>query len=63
MSYYKIIDGKKMDSRLLEIAETSVQGAGDGRISKNDAIAMMQAVKRWWHIHRCGKNYHGIYPR
>lgn len=44
MSYYKIIDGKKMDSRLLEIAETSVQGAGDGRISKNDAMAMMQAV-------------------
>ena len=44
MSYYKTIDGKKMDSRLLEMAEKSIQGAGDGRISKADAEAIIQAV-------------------
>lgn len=33
-----------MDSRLLEIAETSIEGAGDGRISKADAEAIIEAV-------------------
>ena len=44
MSYYKVIDGKQMDSRLLEMAESSIQGAGDGRISKADAESIIQAV-------------------
>ena len=45
MSYYKIVDGKKMDSRLLEMAEKSIQGGGNGRISKADAEEIIQAVK------------------
>lgn len=45
MSYYKNINGKKMDGHLLEMAEESVKGAGDGRISKADAEALINAVK------------------
>ena len=45
MNYYKIIDGKKMDSNLLEMAEKSVLGAGDGRISRNDAESLLNKVK------------------
>jgi len=37
MNYYKTIDGKQMDSRLLDIALKAVEGAGDGRISQQDA--------------------------
>jgi hypothetical protein len=44
MSYYKTIDGKKMDGNLLEMAEDAVAGIGDGRISKRDAEAMIQSV-------------------
>ena len=44
MSYYKIVDGKKMDGHLLELAEKVVQGQGDGRISKEDAQKLIGAV-------------------
>jgi hypothetical protein len=44
MSYYKTIDGKKMDGNLLEMAEDAVAGVGDGRISKRDAEAMIESV-------------------
>ena len=44
MSYYKIVDGKKMDGHLLELAEKVVQGQGDGRISKVDAEKLIGAV-------------------
>ncbi len=44
MSYYKTIDGKKMDGNLLEMAEDAVAGIGDGRISKRDAEAMIESV-------------------
>ncbi len=45
MSYYVTIDGKKMDKRLLEMAQRAVAGQGDGRISKADAEEMIQVVK------------------
>jgi hypothetical protein len=45
MSYYKNIDGKKIDGKLLEMAEEAVNGAGDGRISKADAEALITAVQ------------------
>jgi hypothetical protein len=45
MSYYKTIDGKKMDGNLLDMAEEAVSGAGDGRISKKDAESMLAVVK------------------
>ena len=45
MSYYKTIDGKQMDSRLLDIALQAVEGAGDGRISQHDAEKLFEAVK------------------
>jgi hypothetical protein len=45
MSYYKMVDGKKMDGRLLEMAEEAIQGAGDGRISQEDAEELMQVVR------------------
>jgi len=45
MSYYKAIKGKKLDKKLLEIAEKSVSKKGDGRISLADAKLLLQAVK------------------
>jgi NACalpha-BTF3-like transcription factor len=45
MTHYKIIEGKKMDSRLLDMAMKAVEGAGDGRISKEDAEKILAAVK------------------
>jgi hypothetical protein len=44
MEYYKQVDGKKLDGRLLEIADQSVRGSGDGRISKHDAEKLLAAV-------------------
>ena len=44
MSYYKTIDGKKMDGHLLEMAEGVVKGQGDGRISKEDAEKLLVLV-------------------
>lgn len=45
MSYYKTVNGKKMDGRLLDLADKSIAGAGDGRISRNDAAAIIALVK------------------
>jgi len=45
MSYYKIIEGKKMDGHLIEIALNSVKDAGDGRISIKDAENIFAAVR------------------
>jgi len=44
-SYYKIIDGKHYDREMLEIADEAVAGAGDGRISVEDAQKLLGAVK------------------
>ncbi|MEQ8304502.1 MAG: hypothetical protein RIB47_13990 [Cyclobacteriaceae bacterium] len=45
MSYYTTINGKKLDKHLIEIAEQSAAGQGDGRISLEDAKKLMAAVK------------------
>jgi NACalpha-BTF3-like transcription factor len=45
MSYYKIIDGKKMDGHLIEIAQQAIKNIGDGRISLKDAESILTAVK------------------
>ena len=45
MGYYKTIDGKKYDGELLELAEKLTSGAGDGRLSKDDALQLFNAVK------------------
>lgn len=45
MGYYTTIDGKKYDGELLEFADKSVAGAGDGRISLKDAEGLLQKVK------------------
>lgn len=45
MSYYKIIEGKKMDGRLIEIAQQATKNVGDGRISLKDAQNIFNAVK------------------
>jgi hypothetical protein len=45
MSYYKTVEGKKMDGYLLSMADKAVQGAGDGRISKKDAEEIINVVK------------------
>jgi uncharacterized tellurite resistance protein B-like protein len=37
MADYRIIDGVRLDKSLMELAEKSVQGAGDGRVSFEDA--------------------------
>lgn len=36
-SYYKVIDGLRYDRKIMEEAERRIEGAGDGRISKDDA--------------------------
>ncbi|WP_306642950.1 hypothetical protein [Sanyastnella coralliicola] len=45
MGYYKTIDGKKYDGEIIELAEKLTSGAGDGRISKDDAAQLLDAVK------------------
>ena len=45
MAYYKTIDGKKYDGELIELAEKLTSGGGDGRISKEDAAQLLDAVK------------------
>lgn len=44
MGYYKTINGKKYDGELLNLADESVKGAGDGRISVADAKKLYEAV-------------------
>jgi len=44
MSYYKIVDGKKMDGHLLDLAAKVVEGQGDGRISKEEGEVLLKAV-------------------
>ena len=44
-SYYKTIDGKHYDREMLEIADEAVAGAGDGRISVEDAQKLLGAVQ------------------
>jgi len=44
MGYYKTINGKKYDGELLELADESVKGVGDGRISIADAKKLFEAV-------------------
>lgn len=44
-SYYKVIDGKKYKRAILEFVEEAVKGAGDGRISKDDAEKLLTLVK------------------
>jgi hypothetical protein len=45
MAYYKTIDGKKYDGEIIELAEKLTAGAGDGRISMEDAKQLLEAVK------------------
>ena len=45
ISYYKIMDDKKMDYRLIDIAHHATKDAGDGRISLRDAENIFTAVK------------------
>lgn len=44
-AYYKKIKGKKYDGKLLKIADSSVKGKGDGRISLKDAKKILGTVK------------------
>jgi hypothetical protein len=45
MNYYKKIDNVLYDGRLIQLAEESVKGAGDGRISRPDAEKLLALVK------------------
>ncbi len=44
MSYYKMINGKKMDGKIIDQATLLVEGAGDGRISRKDASTLFTLV-------------------
>ena len=44
-TYYKTIEGKDYDWEMLEIADEAVAGAGDGRISIENAQKLLGAVK------------------
>ena len=43
--YYRRIKGKNYDRELLDLADASVSGKGDGRISMRDARALLAGVK------------------
>jgi hypothetical protein len=45
MAYYRMIDGKKYDSELLELAQKLTSGIGDGRLSVSDAGQLLESVK------------------
>ena len=45
MGYYKTIDGVKYDGELIELADKLTAGGKDGRISKEDAGEVLEAVK------------------
>jgi hypothetical protein len=45
MTYYKTIDGVKYDKELLELADKLIAGAGDGRLSQDDAKKLLKGVK------------------
>jgi hypothetical protein len=45
MSYYRTINGIKMDGHLLSTADEAIKGMGDGRISLKDAESIIGAVK------------------
>lgn len=45
MGYYKTIDGNKYDGEILDLAEKLTSGVGDGRLSKDDASQIFEAVK------------------
>lgn len=44
-AYYKKIKGKNYDKKLIDAADSSVKGRGDGRISLNDAKKILRTVK------------------
>jgi len=44
-TYYKKIKGKNYDKKLIDSADSSVKGRGDGRISLNDAKKILRTVK------------------
>lgn len=44
MSYYKTIEGKKMDAAILDQASLLVQGKGDGRLSLDDAKILLKLM-------------------
>ena len=44
-SYYVEMDGVKCDRKLIELADGAVAGAGDGRISVDDAKALFAQVE------------------
>lgn len=43
--YYKTIDNKEYDKKLLELADSFIDGQGDGRISKPEMQSLFEAVK------------------
>ena len=44
-TYYKTINGKKYDKEMLDVADKAKSGAGDGRISLEDAQKLLDALK------------------
>jgi nucleoid-associated protein YgaU len=44
-AYYKKIDGKNYDRAMIEKAESSIKGKGDGRISLSDARNLIKLIK------------------
>lgn len=44
MGYYKMINGKKLDGKLIDQASLFVEGAGDGSISSKDASTLLSLV-------------------
>ena len=43
--YYKTIDNKQYDKKLLDLADSFIEGQGDGRISKAEIQALFEAVQ------------------
>lgn len=55
ISYYKQIDGKRYKAATLKMADESVSGQGDGRISMNDAKMIFDTIsdgKAYTHVEK-----------
>lgn len=63
MSYYRIIDDKKYDDKLLKVAEEVVKGQGNGRISLANTQKLLEKVKDDNFYTDIEERYNDLHPR
>lgn len=63
MSYYRIIDDKKYEDKLLKVAEEVVKGQGNGRISLANTQKLLEKVKDDNFYTDIEERYNDLHPR